>query len=343
MYSIDSLADINFELSSHCNSKCPQCPRYDMFGRVHKDLILSHLDLNIIKKLPVGKMRNLKKVSFCGNFGDPLMHPDLDEIIYFFGQQRISISTNASIRSNQWWCDLAKNKNVTVTFCIDGIGKEHEIYRRSTSYEKIIKNAEYFISKGGSAHWQFIVFRHNEHQVDQAKKLSEDMGFEKIHFMYSDRFDTENIWKVYDDGNYLYDLEKSSNQTTLRESLDVPVGKKYWQKMNEDKGPISCTWSKNKRLYIHSDGTVYPCCMLGSVQSGKKNIEKLLLKKLVVDYKQINLHHIELDQILTSDVFQKILPASFKGDPFSHPLCIEWCNKYTGKYQKKDLSIVNIQ
>ena len=59
MYSLETLSEINFELSSHCNSKCPQCPRYDMFGRVHKDLNIAHLDVNIIKKLPIEKMKNL--------------------------------------------------------------------------------------------------------------------------------------------------------------------------------------------------------------------------------------------------------------------------------------------
>jgi len=339
MYTLESLSEINFELSSHCNSKCPQCPRYDIFGRVHKDLNISNLDLNVIKKLPIDKMKNLKKVSFCGNFGDPLMHPDLNDIIDFFEKQLISISTNASLRSKQWWSDLAKNKNVSVIFCIDGLGKEHELYRRNTSYKKIIDNAKTFIQSGGTAHWQFIVFRHNEYQINEAKKFSEELGFKKIKFMYSDRFDTDNTWKVYDNGVYLYDLEKSTYQITLRESLHVPAGKKYWHEMNKNKGSISCIWSEMKKLYIHSDGSVYPCCMLGSIQSGR-NIEKLMLKKLLNDNTKIDLHYQELEQILKLDFFQKILPNSFDGNPFSHPICIEWCNKNTGKFYKKDLQIV---
>ena len=330
MYSLETLSEIEFELSSHCNSKCPQCPRYDMLGRVHKDLNVTHLDVNVIKKLPIEKMKNLKTVSFCGNFGDPLMHPDLNEIISFFQNQQIFISTNASLRSKEWWRKLGTNKNIEVTFCIDGIGSEHEFYRRNTSYKKIIENAKEFIQAGGTAGWQFIVFRHNEHQLYEAKKLSEEMGFKEINFIYSDRFDTNNKWKVYDDKNYLYDLEKSSHQTTMRESLNVPEGEKYWKSLNKNKGEISCIWSEKKKLYIHSDGTVYPCCMLGSVQSGK-NIEKLMLRKLVKDFKKIDLHHNDLGDILTSEVFQKTLPDSLNGDPFSHPICIEWCNKNTGK------------
>lgn len=343
MYSIDTLYEINFELSSHCNSKCPQCPRYNMFGRVHKDLDITHLDVNIIKNLPIEKTKNLKIISFCGNFGDPLMHPDLDEIVKFFQKQKVLISTNASLRSSRWWSNFAKNnKNVSVKFCIDGIGKEHELYRRNTSYEKIMDNAKSFIKAGGKALWQFIVFRHNEHQINEAKKLSAKLGFETIDFMYSDRFDTNNKWKVYDNNVYLYDLEKSSHQKTLREFLNIPEGKKYWKALNQNKGEISCYWSGRKKLYIHSNGTVYPCCMLGSVQAGK-NIEKLMLKKLVKDPKLIDLHHNSLEQILMSDVFKKNFPDSFSGTPFSHPICIEWCNKSTGKYTYNKKVQTNIE
>jgi len=331
MYSLETISELNFEISSHCNSKCPQCPRYDTFGHVNKDLFVTHLDLSIIKKLPLRQMKNLQKVSFCGNFGDPLMHPALDEIISFFQKQQIVISTNASLRNKKWWSKLGRNTNLEVIFCIDGIGPEHELYRRNTSYEKIIENAEAFISAGGKARWQFIVFRHNEHQLAEAKKLSERMGFLGIDFMYSDRFDTNNKWKVYDDGEYLYDLEKSTHQTTLRESLNAVEGEKFWKSLYKNKGDITCVWSVRKRIYVHSDGTVYPCCMLGSVQSGK-NIEKLLLKKIVGDLEEIDLHHYDLDDIINSKVFKKNLPNSFNGDPLQHPICIEWCNKKTGKF-----------
>jgi MoaA/NifB/PqqE/SkfB family radical SAM enzyme len=330
MYFLETLSMIDFELSSHCNSKCPQCPRYDMQGYVHDNLKVTHLDLKLIKKIPLDKMPNLKKVKFCGNFGDPLMHPALDEIISFFKNQHISISTNASLRSTEWWAKLGTKKNIVVTFCIDGLGVEHELYRRNTSYEKIIKNAEAFIRSGGTALWQFIVFKHNEHQTADAKKISKKMGFREINFLYSDRFDTSNKWKVYDEGKYLYDLEESSHQITLRESLGAPEGEKYWKSLYKNKGEITCLWSQEKKIYIHSDGTVYPCCMLGSIQAGDK-IQKLLYKKIVKDFTNIDLHHHDLQQILVSDVFKKNLPDSFNANPFQHPVCIEYCNKVTGK------------
>lgn len=345
MYKLDTLSEINFELSTYCNSMCPQCPRYDMFGNVQKNLVLSHLNLAIIKKLPLAKMKNLEYISFIGNFGDPLMHPDLDEIIEFFQKQKILISTNASLRSKSWWQNLGKKNNIKMIFCIDGIGKTHEIYRRHTSYKKIIGNAKQFIDAGGHAEWQFIVFKHNEHQIEEAKKLSRSIGFKNIKFIYSSRFDTSDTWKVYEDNKYLYDLEISKNQKTLREKLGSPKDQKHWKKILEGKGKISCTWSKKKKIYIHSDGTVYPCCWIGSINAGdsKKQIEKILYQKIIKSFDNIDLNKFSFEEILESDTFKNKIPKSLDGHPLSHPTCIEYCNNKTGKLLFKNLNTVNIK
>jgi len=341
MYSLDTIELIDFELSSHCNSKCPQCPRYDMFGNTHKDLNLTHLSLDAIKRIPIKKMKGLKRISFRGNFGDPLMHPKLNEIADVFDEQQIQISTNASLRDNAWWHELGKKKNIKVVFCIDGLEDTHHLYRRKTSYQKIINNATSFINAGGRAKWQFIVFKHNEHQLHEAEQISKKLGFESIKFMYSDRFDTDSKFKVYDNNIYLYDLEKSSNQQLLRENLKSDEGEKYWKKLNENKSKITCLWSQRKEMYIHSDGTVYPCCMIANTQAGR-NIEKLLFNKIVKDPNKINLYKNEFEQIIKSDVFQKLIPDSLEEKPFSHPICIEWCNKSTGKGVNTHLNTVNM-
>lgn len=341
MYSIDTISCINFELSSHCNAKCPQCPRYDLQGNVQKDLMLKHIDLAMIQKLPLEKMRNLEKVEFVGNFGDPLMNPYLDDIIDFFQNQIIHISTNASLRKIDWWRNLGKKKNVQVTFCIDGLEDTHHVYRRNTSYRKIMDNAKSFISEGGKATWQFIVFKHNEDQVDTAKNLSKKLGFERINFMYSDRFDTGDTFKVYDNNIYKYDLEKATNQISLRDRLSSADGEKYWKKLYQKKGNVKCVWSIKKSIYVHSDGNVYPCCMIGGVSSGKK-IEKLMYNKIVKKPFEINLKNKSFEEIIESTIFKNTLPKSFDGEPFTHPICIEWCNDVSGKYANINLKKVNM-
>ena len=330
MYQLNTISHIEIEISSHCNSKCPQCPRYDMQGFVREDLDVKHLEKSFLFNLPMDRMINLKSIGFCGNFGDPLMHPELDEIIDFFKKQNISIFTNASLRNTTWWESLGKKKNVTVTFCIDGIGATHELYRRNTSYEKIIENAKSFINSGGNALWQFIVFKHNEHQIEEAKSLANRMGFKKISFMYSDRFDIGNTWKVVEKDKQSYNLEKATKQITLREKTNTPIGEKWWKNLfkSRKQTTIKCIWSEKKKIYIHSDGTIFPCCHIGNILAGRP-IEKSIYKKIVKDWKNINLNFNKFQDIISGPFYKEYFLESLKNSP--HPVCIETCDVHNGK------------
>src|SRR5690606_20364951 len=84
--------------------------------------------------------------------------------------------TNGSARGEEWWQALAR-AGVEVRFGIDGADQTSGIYRRNTDFTLVMRNAKAFIDAGGRAHWDYIVFRHNEHQVEEARRLSEEMGF----------------------------------------------------------------------------------------------------------------------------------------------------------------------
>lgn len=338
MYSLETIKHINFELTSFCNARCPQCQRFDMFGKLQKDLKPTNLELEVIRKLPIDKMIKLEEVSLIGNFGDPLMYPFLDQVLDFFSNKKIMISTNASLRNIKWWGNIAKKfPKLVITFCIDGLNDTHSLYRVGTSYEKILENAKSFINNGGNAQWQFIVFKHNEHQIDEAKKLAEKLKFKKIFFMYSDRFDTSDTFKVFDNENYLYDLKKSSTQITLRDKLKSPAGKKYWGNLYKlaDKENIECIWAKNKQIYIHSDATVFPCCLVGCVKAGRQ-IENSIYKKIIKDWNNVNLYHNNFENIINGPYYNEYFKKSLEKK--AHPICIENCNKITGKLFHKYLN-----
>ena len=313
-----------------------------MQGHINKDLTLQHIDVNTVTKIPVDKMPNLKTIYLVGNFGDPLMHPKIETILDHFQNQKIVISTNASLRDETWWSNMANRKNLEVIFAIDGLEDTHHLYRRETDFSKIMRNAKSFIASGGTAIWQYIVFKHNEHQVAEAKKLSQEMGFREIDLMYTDRFELSNTFKVFDKGKYLYDLEKATEQKTLRDKLGSPEGEKQWKSLHKNYtgGPIECVWSRNKKIYIHSDGTVFACCHIGGIQSGR-NIEKMLYTKIIKNVDSVNLSKNSFEDIIGSEAFQKHLPESLRGKPFSHPVCVEFCNKDTGRIANEGLTVVN--
>ena len=44
------------------------------------------------------------------------------------------------------------------------------------------------LMQGGIAQWDYIVFKHNEHQVEEARKLSKELGFFEFQIKKTSRF-----------------------------------------------------------------------------------------------------------------------------------------------------------
>lgn len=342
MYNISDIKKIHLELSNHCNSFCPQCPRYNNFGKLKERINLNHLTPEHIMNIPIDKMKKLKGVDLCGSLGDPLMNPNIDFIFDYFKDQEIQLFTNASLRNEQWWSGVAFRKNVMVTFCIDGIDEEtHSKYRRNTSFKKIMKNATAFISNGGVAQWQFIIFKHNQNQIDTAKQMSDKLGFQKIKFIYSDRFDYNDQWPVYVNDKVEYHLERSTlEHTSTRDLTGFEEDKFYLKGMLKEKIPeITCVWSEKKHIYVSANGFVYPCCMMGYIE-GEPKWDNDIFRKCIEDrYDLIDMKKHTLEEIINGPVYKDYFLKSLKNKP--HMICITSCHPKYGKEFIKNTNLVD--
>jgi MoaA/NifB/PqqE/SkfB family radical SAM enzyme len=151
-------------------------------------------------------------------------------------------------------------KNHVVIFGIDGLEDTHHIYRVGTTYENVTRNAKAFIDAGGIAEWVFIKFKHNEHQVDQARQRAKDLGFARFTVKNSTRF-MEPKFAVLDiQGETQYYLEPpSDNQVIL---IDATMIGKFRSWM--DTAEIDCYVQGNREVYIDAHKNLFPCCFLAS-------------------------------------------------------------------------------
>jgi sulfatase maturation enzyme AslB (radical SAM superfamily) len=131
----------------------------------------------------------------CGNYGDPAAAPECLEIFEYFRSINpditLGIHSNGSLRNTSWWSQLGKILSRSGDygfFSVDGLSDTNHIYRVNTNFAKILENAEAFISAGGQAHWEYLVFEHNEHQVEEARQLASSMGFVNFREKVSRRF-----------------------------------------------------------------------------------------------------------------------------------------------------------
>ena len=204
---------------------------------------------------------------FCGNFGDPIINNDLIEMCQYVSDNSdntaVRIHTNGSARSVQWWGDLARAlpKEHRVVFALDGLEDTHSLYRIGTNFNTILKNAKAFIDSGGKADWCFIKFKHNEHQVEDARTMAMSMGFECFTVKNSSRFMGDPNFDVRDEaGNVLYYLNPPSNNVI--KFVDKNLIDNY--KDVVAKTDIDCYVKNNREIYIDAYKRVFPCCWLAS-------------------------------------------------------------------------------
>lgn len=321
MYRYEDIREIHLEVTSKCQARCPMCPRRISGGVLNPFITLDEISLTQFQEwFPPEFVKQLTKIFMCGNLGDPIIAEDTLEIFKYLRNNNsninLSMHTNGSARNTKWWHDLA-DLNVLVTFGIDGLEDTHHLYRISTDWNKIIENAKAFINNGGIADWHMLVFKHNEHQVDQCKKLSEDLGFRHFSSKYTNRFSSDK-WAVLDDAGFpIYYLEPTKKSKAM-----MPL---VVEAMQTKLPKISCKAKTQSQIYVSSNGHVSPCCWL--------DFEWVLPSKdSKIDYMEKikslpNLHKASLKEIFDSKYFEKI-ESTWVNAP------LQECAKQCGAFDK---------
>jgi len=301
----ENINHLHLEISALCNAVCPGCRRYP----VHGYDILPFLETNtqwtleqVKTFLPADKIYQVNSILFNGNHGDFITAKEsLDILSYFLDNSPnafIEIHTNGSARSTQWWerfGALLKGRGV-VYFALDGLEDTHHLYRRETNWNRIIENAKAFMSTGGKAIWQMIIFDHNSHQVDQCQKLSTDLGFEKFSARYNSRGPILALDKNLNPSRWITDAQKSHAFNKIYSNIygeyikDVPDAKivsdqkkRIFEIKNETykarqlfTSPSSPGFNKEKctslyrtSIFISANWVVSPCCHIsGEIEIG---------------------------------------------------------------------------
>jgi MoaA/NifB/PqqE/SkfB family radical SAM enzyme len=311
---LSDIQTLQLETTSHCNARCPHCPRFEWdTGLEREDLTLAHWDLDkVLPNIDVSKLSNLKKVIIEGDKGDPIMHPKVDKIIDHFvnapSKPYVVLSTNGSIRNEAWWRELgntfANNENFEVIFSIDGLEDTNHIYRVNVNYNKVIANAKAFIEAGGRALWKFIVFRHNEHQLDEAKQIANDLGFTGIWYVPNavERFSSDQH-EVYIKGKFSHILKPSSLKIDMNEGLHrFGAGTEYHNNIKSKRVEKVCPNLHHGHIYITYQQHVIPCCMMHN-ELYANYPGALEFQKLVADDNTIDISKNSLESILTTSPF----------------------------------------
>ena len=320
MLNLKQIKALNIEISSKCIAKCPFCSR-DQKIKPYGNHMISFRDF---KKLPQSLIKGLRWVNFGGNFGDLSTNRDLVEISEYLKilNKKIFLggNTNGSVQSEEWWNNLGHFfRDGSMEFSVDGLSDTHALHRVGTDYRKIIKNIEAFTNAGGVAHWKFILFRHNEHQLEEAEQKARQIGCKRF--------------LVVPSRDYNGELKKAEHfQFDIKRDIFYSYNK---SRLSSD-AVATCKPLDNGSLYIAADGTVYPCCHAHCMYITEHNKLFNFVVPLIDKYSdRINFKTTPLEEILKGPFFNVILEKSKKNS-----YCGIKCNQFR-KTIKKELVLVD--
>lgn len=234
---------LHLEPTDVCQAACPLCAREtDPVFRKDRQ---HHLDMyKIMQVFDVDRIAALDKMFMCGNYGDPAAGKHTLNIYREFRKLNknivLGMNTNGALQNTLWWHELGRIFNQSqdyVVFSIDGLENTNSTYRVNVKWAKLMSNVEAFVAAGGSAHWDMLVYRHNQHQVDACEQLARDMGFKWFRAKVSKRGFTDR--------------------------LEQPIG---WHNPRVQGTRINCHALNEQSLYIDAQGRMSPCCWLGNRQ-----------------------------------------------------------------------------
>jgi len=297
------ITKFEMELTSLCSLHCFAC--------AHKDNLKVNLSYEqIVSSFHPEFMKKMNFFSFCGARGDCSYHPRFLDIVKYFKTANpkitLQIQTNGSIHPPSWWEELASllSGKDCVIFALDGLEDTHAIHRRGSDFNKVISNAEAFNKAGGTSYWQFIVFRHNQHQLEEAEKVSIEKGFADFDPIYSRKYTP-----LYQHPTIEF---KDKDKTGL-----------FYCKTKENQAihkPF-CRMVRCQTLHLDCYGMVSPCDYLAVLDkriihpvSGKHNI------MFYKNFKKLNIHHNSLEDIINSEYFKWVVDNIHENN-----ICSKYC------------------
>jgi hypothetical protein len=189
-------------------------------------------------------------IDMCGNYGDPIYHPDLAGLVRDFKTRGavVLITTNGSHRTISWWQELVNELSADdcVTFSVDGIPENFTQYRINGDWKTVQQAMKTCVAAPCKTKWKYIPFLFNEDSIEHAEKLSTDLGIDQFQIVNSDRFDEVTMH-----------LKPVKNQIGIKWH-----NQNNWKQSNVTK-KLNPECHSGQSHYISAEGYYMPCCYIG--------------------------------------------------------------------------------
>ncbi|MCF8339877.1 MAG: SPASM domain-containing protein [Chitinophagaceae bacterium] len=240
---------VSFEPTTSCNLRCPECPSgLRAFTRP-----TGMLENSFFRQTIDEMHQELLYLIFYFQ-GEPYLNPAFLDMVKYASSKKIytATSTNAHYLTDENARKTVESGLDRLIISIDGTTQEvYQQYRVGGKLDKVLEGAKNIIkwkrslnSKKPFVIFQFLVVKHNEHQIPDVHKLATEIGADAVWLKTAQIYDYEN-----DPNQLIPSINKYSRYKKNSAGLYQPKNKlanHCWK-----------LWHAN---VITWDGLVVPCC-----------------------------------------------------------------------------------
>lgn len=244
---LNTITGFHIEPTNVCTLKCAGCARTKFIDQWPQHWRNHSLDINdLLKFLDIDLSG--KKINLCGNYGDPIYHPDFVGLVSQLKKAGgiLTITTNGSYRTQDWWNQLTAHLDVndTIRFSIDGLPENFTEYRKNADWTSIQPAIEICVSSRCKTVWKYIPFRYNQNNIESARVLARELGIDEFLLDPSDRFDEQTI-------NFLPQFTDLVGSRLEPQSI--------WKTQNNATA-VDAKCNDGRQHFITATGHYSPCC-----------------------------------------------------------------------------------
>jgi len=253
---------ISIEPTTSCNLRCPECPS----GLRSFTRDTGMLNENFFKETIDSLYKDLLYLIFYFQ-GEPYLNPQFLEMVNYASQKGIytATSTNAHYLTDEMAKKTVESGLDRLIISIDGTTQEvYESYRVGGKLDKVLQGAQNMVKwkkelKSNTPHliFQFLVVKPNEHQIEDAKKLTKELGVDEIRFKTAQLYD-------YELGNDLMPTIDEYSRYKKNKDGSYSIKNKL----------LNHCWKLWHSCVITWDGKVVPCCFDKDAQHQLGDLQK---------------------------------------------------------------------
>jgi radical SAM protein with 4Fe4S-binding SPASM domain len=239
---------LSIEPTTSCNLRCPECPSGLRSFTRPTGMLKSNLFRQVIDEL----QSTLSYLTFYFQ-GEPYLHPYFLDMVEYASGKGIytATSTNAHyLKDGEAKRTIASGLDRLI-ISLDGTTQEtYEAYRVGGDLSKVIEGTRQIIRfknelKSLTPHvvFQFLVVRHNEHQIKDLYKLASSLGVDQVVLKTAQVYDYENGSALLPENpKYSRYKQAENGKYEIKNSL------------------LNHCWKMWNSCVITWDGKVVPCC-----------------------------------------------------------------------------------